>query len=230
MAWACGCEPLLDAFKSGEDIHKLTAHRITGLPMEAIDKETRKKMGKCPNFGLAYGAFPKRFSMEFGFPLDEAERIWKAYHRAYPEIKPFITKLQKTVERVGWVKGYLGRVRTLPDHNNPDTKKRFHALLAGSNFPIQNLGAEFTTWAFTRAAREIAERGMQAVPLGATHDSLTFDAPADEVETVVAICKKWMGPKLHERFPWMTVPMVGDGEAGPSWGEMEEVEVTLGAA
>lgn len=230
MAWACDCEPLLEAFKSGADIHKLTAHRITGIPLDQIDKDTRKKMGKCPNFGLAYGAYPKRFSMEFGFKLPEAERIWKAYHKAYPEIRPFIDRLQATVQRNGWLKGFLGRVRTLPDHDSPDTKTRFHALLAGSNFPIQNLGAEFTTWAFCRAAAEVAALGLRSVPLGATHDSLTFDCPPEEVEQVATICCKWMGPKLHERYPWMTVPMVGDAEAGPSWGEMESIPVTLGTA
>jgi DNA polymerase I-like protein with 3'-5' exonuclease and polymerase domains len=143
-----------------------------------------------------------------------------------------MNSVQRKAERDGWVKGFMGRIRRLPDaqlevpawkRDTPEAKRKVHAKLAASNFPIQNLGSELNAWAFARATLEIQAAGMKAVPLGATHDSMTFDAPAHEVQAVVRIGQRWMVQEIAKRFDWIGVPLAADPEAGPSWGEMSPV-------
>lgn len=233
IAWATQCRFMLDAYLRGEDLHTNFAIRVLGR--EPKDKEERKKKGKTPNFGLAYCASAKRFSLEHGVPLEEAELLREIWHRTNPEVAPWMNSVQRKAERDGWVKGYMGRIRHLPDaqldvppwmRDTPEAKRKVHAKLAASNFPIQNLGSEMNAWAFSRATLELQTAGLKTVPLGATHDSMTFDAPAHEVETVIRCGVRWMTTELARRFPWIEVPLVADPEAGPSWGEMQAVTLT----
>lgn len=230
IAWATGCKFMLEAYRRGEDLHVNFATKVLKRPPK--DKEERKRKGKTPNFGLAYCASPRRFSLEYGVPLDEAEELHRIWHETNVEVQPWMTSVQRKAERDGWVKGFLGRIRHLPDaqlevpygqRDNPDAKKKIHAKMAASNFPIQNLGGELNSWWFARATLELQRMGLKAVPLGATHDSGTFDCPAHEEETVIRVAVRWMTEEIHKRFPWIGVPLVADPESGPSWGEMKAV-------
>ena len=223
VAWASECTPLLEAFANGDDVHQKTADGICQekFGRDAVGKDERKKFGKTPNFGLTYCAGPKQFSVISGLEIEEAKEIRELWLDLYAPIPKYMRKMQRVVERTGKIRGYLGRMRRLHDYDHKDRGRQIHALLAGSNFPIQNLAAELNAWAFARASAEVAREGMQSVPLGATHDSMTFDCPTDEVEQVGSICQYWMSEAIAIRFPWLTIAMKGDVEAGPSWGSME---------
>jgi uracil-DNA glycosylase family 4 len=226
VAWASHCEPLLEAFRKGEDVHLKTANGICRekFGRDANGKEERKLFGKTPNFGLTYCAGPQQFAVIGGLSLKDATDIREMWLDLYWQIPAYMKKSQRIVERTGEIQGFLGRVRRLRDHDHYDTGKKFHALLAGSNFPIQNLAAELNAWAFARAAAEIARRGMESLPLGATHDSMTFDCPPDEVYKVGEICRYWMTDAIALRFPWLDIAMGSDPEAGPTWGSMVALE------
>lgn len=227
VAWASNCDPLLEAFLKGEDVHLKTAHGICQQKFgrEAKDKEERKKYGKTPNFGLTYCAGPNQFAVIGGLSLEEAKEIREFWLDLYWPIPQYMKKMQRHVERHGWIRGYFGRMRRLKDYDSHDRKKQIHALLAGSNFPIQNLAAELNAWAFARAAAEIAGRGMESLPLGATHDSMTFDCPAHEAVEVGRICRYWMTEAIAVRWPWIGIAMGSDPEAGRTWGSMVEMEI-----
>lgn len=230
LAWAAGVDLLLEAYKRGDDVHVLTALYVlekgfgTHRTPETLTKDERQDLGKRPNFGLGYGAYPKRFSEEFGVSLEMAKRIWEAWHALYPEIRLFHEKIHTHVQRTGRLRSKFGRVRRLPGAQSHDRREQILAKLAASNFPTQSLGTDLNTWAFCRISEELARRGLDSVPIGLTHDSTTYDCPEREIPLVAAIAKRVKTKDLHAEFPWLTVPMEVDVKAGLSWGSLGPLE------
>jgi uracil-DNA glycosylase family 4 len=220
MAFAAGCAPLLEAYRLGQDVHRLTASKITGKPIGEVTKDERQNLGKRPNFALLYGASPRRFHMEFGVPLEEAERISEAWHAAYPEVSRFLRHIHRDVMASGSLRSRMGRIRRLPEALSANESIRHKALLMASNFPIQSLGADLTTISMNAVVDRIAASGMDSIVLGSTHDSITLDCPPGEVDAVARMLRTIMVDETAERFPWLTVPLDIEVKAGPSWGTM----------
>lgn len=235
MAWAADCAPLLEAYRKGQDVHRLTASKVLGKPMADITKDERQNKGKRPNFALLYGAMPKRFHIEFGVPLDEATDLYHKWHRAYPEIGKYHERIHRAVARTGVVRSALGRVRRLPaaigPYYSPAERRRNRSLpfdmnqilafLAASNHPVSSLSSDLNTIAFSEVRRAIAKAGLGVKILGATHDSGTYDCPRNEIADFVPILRRCMVEEMHARFPWLGVPLEIEVKAGPTWGSLE---------
>lgn len=233
IAWESGCKRLLDAYAQNIDVHQLTAGLVLGKPVDKVTKDERQDFGKRPNFGLTYGAFPKRFSMEFQLTLAEAKRIHGMWHKAYPQIGRYIKRMHELAEQHGYLTSFMGRKRRLPeaqlevpyfngrpDYGHENWKRKVHGLLAASNFRIQSLGSDLNTWAAARVRRRLAEEGMQTVLIGMTHDSATYDAPAPEIPRLKTIIRETMLDGVKAAFPAITVPLDIDIKEGDSWGDL----------
>lgn len=234
IAWESGCTRLLDAYAQNIDVHQLTAGLVLGKPVDKVTKDERQDYGKRPNFGLTYGAFPKRFSMEFQLTLAEAKRIHGMWHKAYPQIGRYIKRMHELAEQHGFLTSFMGRKRRLPeaqlevpyyngrpDYGHENWKRKTHGLLAASNFRIQSLGSDLNTWAASRVRSRLAEDGMQTVLIGLTHDSATYDAPASEVPALRRIIREVMLDGVKAAFPAITVPLDIDIKEGESWGDLK---------
>ena len=234
MAWLSGCGVLLAAYEKNTDVHTLTASLVLNKPVEDVTPEDRQNFGKRPNFGLTYGAFPKRFALEFQMDLDEAKDIHRKWHDAYPEIGAYLQKIQAQAESTGVVRSFMGRARRVPDaqlevpyyrgrpdYKHENWKPKIAALLSAGNFPVQSLGSDLNTWAAAKMRVALAQAGMDTVQIGFTHDSATYDCPNDrEEQQLRLLLQEVMVDMLHEAFPKIGVPMAIDINSGDSWGDL----------
>lgn len=238
VAWLANCAPLLLAFQQNRDAHVVTAALVDGIEESEVTPEQRQERGKRPNFGLTYGAFPKRFAFEFQMDLDEATEIHEKWHAAYPEIGQFLDVTRDDAILNGYLRSMTGRIRRLPDaqlevpmyrrsdgtrrpdYKHENWKPRQNALMSASNFPVQSLGSDLNTWAAARVRRAMAQAGMRSRQIGFTHDSATYDVFPGEEDRLSEILTDVMVRQVHEHFPRIAVPLAIDIKAGDSWGEV----------
>lgn len=240
MAEASHCVALLEAYRAGLDVHVLTASKVCSLlqkrevtieeVVEQHEKATaehgfswRQNLGKVPNFGCIYGARPKRLHLTFGLSMQDAEAMYEAFHAAYPEIGRFLRDTHRLVQQTGALRSRLGRLRRLPEARGSDPHGVMMALLQASNFPVQSLGSDLNTWAFNRTCALLAERGMETVGLGPTHDSGAYDAPASEVPALVEMLRPVMLTEAVAAVcPDLNVPLDIAIKAGRTWGSVKD--------
>lgn len=221
-AWTAQEELLLDAYRAGEDVHRLTAKLILGS-----DDDDARQVGKTLNFGLLYGAGPATLQRiarsDYGVHLSatEAERYREEFFRAYPGLLLWHRRMEEELSRTGESRSALGRVRYLPKAKIPwdvaDMRsQKAAAIREGINHPIQSLASDI----MLRAVSELDHAG---VPLVATvHDEVDILVQPHEVEDMAKLVKDTM-----EDLSWMdkfgvriTVPIVADVEYGPDWGSL----------
>ena len=224
-AWTAQEDLMLDAFRSGVDVHRQTGRLILG-----DDGDDARQVGKTLNFGLLYGAGPAtlqriaRSDYGVNLSLSEAERYREEFFRAYPGILQWHRRMEDEISTSGESRSVLGRVRYLPDAKVPWTvaamrSKKAAAIREGINHPIQSLASDIML-------RAVAELGHAGIPLIATvHDEVDLLVTSDRLAATAQVVKATM-----EDLSWMdkfgikiTVPIVAEVEVGPSWGELKEM-------
>ena len=105
---------LLDAYRTGKDIHTLTAAEVFGVDPETMDKETRAR-AKAVNFGIVYGISPFGLAAQLGIDQKVAKEYIERYFERYRGVRQFIEQTLETVRRDQAVRTAFGRVRPIPD-------------------------------------------------------------------------------------------------------------------
>ncbi|MBX7145636.1 MAG: DNA polymerase I [Oligoflexia bacterium] len=204
---------LIEAFRSGVDIHAKTAREIMGLSEnEEIAPELRR-MGKTINFGVIYGMGPYRLSRELAIPLSEAQRYIEGYFDRYPGVKEFFAKLERDARDKGYVKTMYGRKRFIADIDSADRDQGF-VVRAAMNAPIQGTAADLMKIAMLKLDRRIREEGRSERLLLQIHDELVFECPAAERTEAVALIRHEM-----EHVAEFKVPLKVDVGLGKNWEE-----------
>lgn len=220
VAEASDCGPLLRAFREKKDPHRVTAALMFGIDEEAVTKDQRY-LGKTGNFLLTYGGGPRRLMISAGLSEDDAQFVYKAFHRAYPEIGRWMRDVHRGANASGVVRSVTGRLRRLPDAQSYTVGLRRKAEREAGNFPIQNLGSDLNTWAVNRVRKLCAHKGLRAVTLGLTHDSGTYDVPRLEVPRLAGMIRTVMTVQAPEAvYPSLSVPLEVEIKAGPTWGSL----------
>lgn len=249
LAMEAGVALLLDAYRRNEDVHALTATRVCSTlwdrevtkdeilaqheEAEAAGKQSwRKDFGKTPNFGLGYGAYPKKFAEITGLDVGTATLVHEAWHEMYPEVGRYLAKQARLAKERGWLESHFGRRRRLPqaqgewNQGTPEWKAQREAFREAGNFRIQSLASDLNTRAFLRVLDRIlgSTRWASIVPIGCTHDSQDYDVPGPLVEDFASLLRDVMVAETHKLFPWITVPLDIDVKAGDSWGSLKKVK------
>jgi DNA polymerase-1 len=153
----------VDAFRSGGDLHSLTASQMFGVPLEQVQKPQRNA-AKAINFGLAYGMGPGGLAPRLGVSMDEAKELIARYFKAYPGVQKWLDKAAKDAVRTGYSVTTLGRKRfyNMPDeslkqHNEDEWRRQIGAIeRQGKNSPIQGC---------VRGNTRILVKGVGYVPI-----------------------------------------------------------------
>jgi DNA polymerase-1 len=206
---------LLEAYRTGKDIHTLTAAEVFGIPPMLIDAEHRRR-AKAVNFGIVYGLSPFGLSQQLGIEQKEAKRFIEAYFERYAGVRTFIDSTLEQARRDGFVRNLFGRKRPIPDLQSKNPNLRGFAERTAVNTPLQGTAADLIKIAMLRLDRELRERGLQAKMLLQVHDELVLEAPLDEVETVKALVKVCM-----EEAHALSVPLEVEVSVGENWRDME---------
>jgi DNA polymerase-1 len=206
---------LLEAYRTGKDIHTLTAAEVFGVPPMLIDAEHRRR-AKAVNFGIVYGLSPFGLAQQLGIEQKEAKRFIDSYFERYKGVRGFIDRTLEQARRDGFVRNLFGRKRPIPDLMSKNPNLRGFAERTAVNTPLQGTAADLIKIAMLRLERELRERGLRAKMLLQVHDELVLEAPVAEVEAVKALLKECM-EGAHE----LSVPMEVEVSVGGNWRDME---------
>lgn len=204
-------EHLLQAFRSGQDIHAATAARIFRKPLDEITKEERRK-AKTANFGIIYGISAFGLAQQLDCPRAEARQLIDDYFAAFPGVIRYIEKQKEIARQRGFAETLFGRKRYLPDILSNNATVRSFAERNAVNAPIQGTAADIIKIAMVAIHRRLKEEGLKAQMIMQVHDELNFNVPEAEVEKVKAIVVGEMQNAVH-----LSVPLIADCGVGKNW-------------
>jgi DNA polymerase-1 len=200
---------LLDAFRSGEDIHTRTAAEVMGVPPMLVSREARNR-AKAVNFGIVYGISSFGLAAQLGISRKEAEQYIQSYFARYAGVRRFIDETIENVRQTGVTKTLFGRERPIPDMNSRNPNARGFAERTAVNSPLQGTAADLIKLAMIRIDRYLEQK--QAKLLLQVHDELVLEAPEDEVEEVGVTVQREM-----EGVYALEVPLVAEVGVGENW-------------
>ena len=204
-------EHLLQAFRSGQDIHAATAARIFRKPLDQISKDERRK-AKTANFGIIYGISAFGLAQQLDCPRAEARQLIDDYFAAFPGVIRYIEKQKEIARQRGFAETLFGRKRYLPDILSNNATVRSFAERNAVNAPIQGTAADIIKIAMVAIHRRLKEEHLQAQMIMQVHDELNFNVPEAEVEKVRQIVVSEMQNAVH-----LSVPLIAECGVGKNW-------------
>jgi DNA polymerase-1 len=211
IAELSGDEGMIEAFRTGQDIHAATASKVYGLPIEEITKEMRRH-AKTVNFGIVYGISAFGLSERLNIPRKEAKHIIDQYFEKYPGVKKYMEKTIEFAREHGYVETIMGRRRYLRDINSSNAIVRGYAERNAINAPIQGSSADMIKIAMINIHKAITEKNLKTKMILQVHDELIFDAFKDELDIVQPLVRDLMVSAIP-----MKVPVVVDMNTGNNW-------------
>lgn len=205
-------EAMIQAFQEGQDIHKATAARIYGVPLEEVTKEQRYN-AKTVNFSIIYGAGATNLSKNLGIKRSEAKELIDQYFKEYKGLKNYMDTVVEQARKDGYVTTLKGRRRYLRDLNSRNSMVRSHAERNAINTPIQGSAADMIKLAMISIYKTIKEQKLQTKMISQVHDELIFDVPVDEVE----IIKPIIDQQMKEALDGLRVPIIVGMDTGANW-------------
>jgi DNA polymerase-1 len=218
LASMCKDTRLVEAFVSGEDIHRATAAAVFGVPLESVTADQRR-IAKVVNFGIIYGIGEQRLAHETGISRSEAAEFIANYNRTYAGVKSFMDDLRKRAAFQGFVTTLLGRRRDLPEIHSNHQGIRAAAERAAINMPIQGTAADIIKIAMIRLHAALEDRYPDASMVLQVHDELVLDVPEARLREVAGLAQEMMADAVH-----LDVPLEVELQAGHDWYDMASVE------
>lgn len=211
MAHLSEDEGLIDAFRSGEDLHTTVASRVFGVEASAVDPEMRRRI-KAMSYGLAYGLSPYGLAQQLDIGPDEARSLMDEYFTRFGGVRDY---LQEVVERAridGYTSTMLGRRRFLPDLTSSNRQRREMAERMALNAPIQGTAADIVKVAMLRLDAALRDRGLASRMLLQVHDELVLEIAPHEQDAVEEAVREAMAGALD-----LSVPLDVSVGIGRSW-------------
>lgn len=174
LAHVAQIEPLLEAFRLGQDIHARTASEVFGVPLEGMDNLTRRR-AKAINFGIIYGISAFGLARQLQIPQSEAKRYIEAYLARYPGISAYMERIKEEARQNGYVLTPFGRRCYVPGIHDRNGMRRAYAERQAINAPLQGGAADIIKKAMVRLARKLPKTGLDGRMLLQVHDELLFE-------------------------------------------------------
>ena len=204
---------LKQAFQDGVDIHALTASQVFGVPLETLDKETRRK-AKAINFGIIYGISAFGLAKHLDCGPGEAKGFIDRYFERYPGIRAFMEDTKAFARRHGYVVTLFGRKCHMAGIQDKNPARRGFAERQAINAPIQGTAADVIKRAMLRIPGALDAARLNARLLLQVHDELLFETPEAEVEETSALVVKVM-----EGAASFSVPLIAEAGSGLTWAQ-----------
>jgi DNA polymerase-1 len=206
---------LVEAYRTGQDIHALTASQVFGVPREEVNAEHRRR-AKAVNFGIVYGLSAFGLSQQIGIDTKEAKQFIDAYFEKYSGVRAFIDRTLDEARREMKVKTLFGRVRPIPDIHSKNYNLRGFAERTAVNTPLQGTAADLIKLAMIRIDQELRDRNLRSKMLLQVHDELVFEVPESEIDTMKELVVDQM-----ENVHRLKVPLKVDVGVGKNWRDLE---------
>ena len=213
LAHIANDETMIAAFRSGEDIHAVTASQVFGVPLAEVTPLQRSH-AKAVNFGIVYGISAFSLAQDIGVFQNEAKAYMDSYFAKYHGVRDYMKRIVEQAKADGYVTTLFGRRRDLPELRSSNFNLRSFGERVALNMPIQGTAADIIKAAMVRVDARMRAEGLEAKLLLQVHDELIVECPAAEAETVRAILIEEMEHVVDYR-----VPLLVDAKIGASWAE-----------
>jgi DNA polymerase-1 len=202
---------MMEAFKSGIDIHTATAAKVYGVSIEEVSGDMRRN-AKSVNFGIIYGVSAFGLSENLGIARSEAKQLIDNYFAQYPGIKTYMENQVLKAKDKGYVETLLGRKRWLKDIYSSNAVVRGFAERNAINMPIQGTAADMIKLAMIQLHHRFKKEALRSKMILQVHDELVFDAHKEEVEIIRPIIIEEMKNALP-----LAVPIDVEVGTGANW-------------
>jgi len=211
MAHLSGDENMIEAFRSGHDIHAATAAKIYKKEIDDVERDQRTK-AKRANFGIIYGITVFGLAERLEISRDEAKQLIDGYFESFPKVKEYMEKAKEEARQNGYVTTLFGRRRYLADINSANATVRGFAERNAINAPIQGTAADIIKVAMIRIHNRFKTENIRSKMILQVHDELNFSVLPEEREQVERIVME----EMQQAFQ-MQVPLVADSGWGANW-------------
>ena len=218
LAHLSGDQRLIDAFRDGKDIHKITASLIYDIKETDVDDQMRE-VAKRINFGIVYGLSAYGLSRDLDISVEDAQQFIDAYFLRYPKVKEYIEEQIARAREEGFVTTMLGRRRYLPEIKSSNMAIRALSERQAVNTPIQGSASDLIKLAMVNIYHLMQEKKLKTVMLLQVHDELVFEVPLDELKESIELIRERMESALK-----LKVPITVTVKKGKNWLEMEPVK------
>ncbi len=202
---------LIEAFRSGQDFHSITAARVFGVDATDVSTEQRAKI-KAMNYGLAYGLSAFGLSQQLRVSTSEAAALMTEYFETFGGVRDYLGGIVDEARRSGFTETILGRRRYLPDLTSDNRQRRETAERMALNAPVQGSAADLIKVAMLGVERALTEQGLRSRMLLQVHDELVFEVAPGEGEALGALVRAEMGGAAD-----LAVPLDVSIGTGRSW-------------
>ncbi len=181
MASLSGEPALLEAYHRGEDVHRVTAAAVAGVPVEEVTKRQRER-AKATNFGIMYGLSAFGLSEQVEMPVEEARAFIDAYFAKYPRVKAFRERVIAQATQDGYVTTLFGRRRAVPELRSSNFRNRSLGERLAVNTILQGTAADIIKVAMITVSRELERRGLASRLVLQVHDELVVECADGEID------------------------------------------------
>ena len=211
MAHLSGDEALIEAFNSGEDLHRTMASMVFGTPVAEVSAEERSRI-KATSYGLAYGLSSYGLAAQLGIPVPEAAALRDRYFERFGKVRDYLEGLVAQARADGYTQTMFGRRRYLPDLRSSNRQRREMAERAALNAPIQGSAADIVKIAMMNVVDALSEAGLKSRLLVQIHDELLLEVAPGEATALEAIVRDKMATPVA-----LSVPLDVAVGIGVSW-------------
>ena len=211
MAHLSGDENLIEAFRSGLDIHAATASKVFKKPIDNITADERRK-AKTANFGIIYGITVFGLAERMQVSRSEAKELIDEYFQTYTKVKEYMDKSIATAREKGYTETLFGRRCYLPDINSSNSVVRSYAERNAINAPIQGTAADIIKVAMVRIDQRMQREQLRSKMILQVHDELNFSVVPEEKEQLQRLVVEEMQNAIT-----LKVPLIADCGWGENW-------------
>ena len=202
---------LVEAFRTGQDIHTITAARVFGDDPAQVPTEHRAK-AKMVSYGLAYGMESYGLAQRLSIPVPEAQEILDAYFVAFPNVKAYMERTVHEARQTGYTETLFGRRRPIPELLSGNFRIRQAGERQAMNAGIQGLAADIFKVALVNLDRALEEPGIRSRLILQVHDEVILEVPPEEKDAMAELVRKVMADAAD-----LSVPLEVNLSFGDSW-------------
>ena len=215
MAHFSGDPVLVQAFRSGEDIHARTAQEVFGVGPLAQTPDHRRA-AKAINFGIIYGLSPFGLAKQLGIEQKEAAQFINAYFNRYRGVKEYLDSVLAETRKSAMTRTLFGRIRPMMDINSPQVQLRNFAERTALNSPLQGTAADLIKLAMISIDERLRKEKLESRMILQVHDELLFEAPVSEKQALEDLVSQEMEGVYN-----LAVPLVVEVCTGPNWRDLD---------
>lgn len=222
------CEPMIEAYREGRDLHRILAADVAGISEDEVTGDQRQR-GKAGNFGFLYGMSAAGFityavdSYDVVFTSEEAEEIRSTFFSTWDGLAQWHQRVINIARRDGKVTSPIGRVRRVPHIWDGNEYYAAEAERQAINSPVQGFASDLMQMSAASILGNLP--GYSRVPdvhiVGTVHDSIVLEVPEDDWQRATARCMRRMldlDPVLKRLGCTLTVPLAVEATVGTRWG------------